>query len=235
MAYFGQLPCAEKKMSKLKVLQDKIAKLEAQAEALAKKETEAILTKIRELMEKNGVTLDDIKAHAHRKTTRGRATSITKSTAPSRVVKYLNPETGATWSGRGRRPMWLADAKDLNKFLVEEELASTNTSEKSLEPGKHPRKSRKPSKASEVGSAWNTHATVPLQSRKGATEAKQPAAQCNDVLQFATCSSEALTTADEGRGSCAALGLVAEQGVSSGLAMAAQLYGGEVQKQSGHL
>jgi hypothetical protein len=33
-------------------------------------------------------------------------------------AKYLDPKTGATWSGRGPAPAWLAAAKDRTKFLI---------------------------------------------------------------------------------------------------------------------
>jgi hypothetical protein len=33
-------------------------------------------------------------------------------------AKYLDPKTGATWSGRGPAPTWLAAAKDRSKFLI---------------------------------------------------------------------------------------------------------------------
>src|SRR5476649_1297058 len=33
-------------------------------------------------------------------------------------AKYLNPKTGATWSGKGPAPAWLAAAKDRTKFLI---------------------------------------------------------------------------------------------------------------------
>jgi hypothetical protein len=31
---------------------------------------------------------------------------------------YRDPKSGATWSGRGRAPAWLADVKDRTKFLI---------------------------------------------------------------------------------------------------------------------
>ncbi|MGF6876964.1 H-NS family nucleoid-associated regulatory protein [Paraburkholderia sp. MM5477-R1] len=31
---------------------------------------------------------------------------------------YQNPKSGATWSGRGRAPAWIAEAKDRSKFLI---------------------------------------------------------------------------------------------------------------------
>src|SRR5258705_12810003 len=33
-------------------------------------------------------------------------------------AKYLAPKTGATWSGRGPAPAWLAAAKDRSKVLI---------------------------------------------------------------------------------------------------------------------
>src|SRR5260370_20319479 len=33
-------------------------------------------------------------------------------------AKYLDPKSGATWSGKGPAPAWLAAAKDRSKFLI---------------------------------------------------------------------------------------------------------------------
>ena len=35
-----------------------------------------------------------------------------------RPAKYQDPKSGATWSGRGRAPAWLANVKDRSKFLI---------------------------------------------------------------------------------------------------------------------
>ncbi|MBC8753004.1 H-NS family nucleoid-associated regulatory protein, partial [Paraburkholderia podalyriae] len=35
------------------------------------------------------------------------------------AAKYQDPKTGATWSGHGRAPGWIANAKDRSKFLIE--------------------------------------------------------------------------------------------------------------------
>jgi DNA-binding protein H-NS len=35
-------------------------------------------------------------------------------------AKYRDPKTGATWSGRGRAPAWIKDAKNRNRFLIQE-------------------------------------------------------------------------------------------------------------------
>jgi hypothetical protein len=38
--------------------------------------------------------------------------------------KYRNPSTGATWSGRGPAPAWLASVKDRSRFLIDGGAAS---------------------------------------------------------------------------------------------------------------
>lgn len=42
----------------------------------------------------------------------------------SRVVKYSDPATGLTWTGRGRLPNWIRD-KDRSQFEMEQSRAST--------------------------------------------------------------------------------------------------------------
>jgi DNA-binding protein H-NS len=43
-------------------------------------------------------------------------------------AKYQDPKSGATWSGRGSAPRWLASAKDRTKFLIEHTSAATSDS-----------------------------------------------------------------------------------------------------------
>lgn len=40
-----------------------------------------------------------------------------KRSRGTREPKYLDPKTGATWCGRGRRPLWLA-GKNKDEFLL---------------------------------------------------------------------------------------------------------------------
>ena len=35
-------------------------------------------------------------------------------------AKYRDPKSGATWSGKGRAPGWIANAKSRDKFLIEQ-------------------------------------------------------------------------------------------------------------------
>jgi DNA-binding protein H-NS len=43
-------------------------------------------------------------------------------------AQYLNAKTGATWSGRGRAPAWLANVRDRTKFLIDANSTATDAS-----------------------------------------------------------------------------------------------------------
>jgi DNA-binding protein H-NS len=129
----------ENSMTTLKVLQEKIARLRAQADGIAKKETSAVLKKIWDLMEKHGLTTDDIAVGSRKPAVRSQSTAAKIPPTPSAAAKYLNPRTGATWSGRGRAPAWIANADDRNEFLVERGNTSTAVAKKAPRAKKHVR------------------------------------------------------------------------------------------------
>jgi DNA-binding protein H-NS len=99
-------------------MQAKIARLQAQAEALAAKQSSGVIAKIRDLMEKHGLTVADIEAHTGGKK-RGRKPGAATVAKPAASAKYRDPKSGATWTGHGRAPAWIASAKDRTKFLVD--------------------------------------------------------------------------------------------------------------------
>lgn len=43
---------------------------------------------------------------------------------PRPAPKYKNPETGETWSGRGKAPAWIAEAKDKSIYAIKAEPQS---------------------------------------------------------------------------------------------------------------
>lgn len=106
-------------MATLESLQAKIAQLQAQAEAIVKKDSGAVIEKIRGLVETHGLTVTDIEAHVGSGNKRGRKPAVKTTTRSSgSTPKYRDTKTGATWTGRGRAPAWIANAKDRTKFLV---------------------------------------------------------------------------------------------------------------------
>lgn len=104
----------------------KIAKLQKQAETLSQKQASVGLTKIRDLMHKHGLSVADIETFVGKK--RGRKPGVKAANGSAKAAgaavhhvapKYADPKTGATWTGRGRAPLWIRDVKDRSKFLID--------------------------------------------------------------------------------------------------------------------
>lgn len=125
-------------MATLESINARIAKLQAQAESLVSKKSTVVLEKIRELMEKHGIGVSDIEAHVGKR--RGRkpgAVAATKKGAS--VAKYRDPKSGATWTGHGRAPAWIANARDRSRFLVDGAASSAVVLAKAAKAGNYVR------------------------------------------------------------------------------------------------
>src|SRR5579864_6676626 len=122
-------------MATLEQIQAKMKRLQLQADALISKKTQAAVGKIRALMLKHGLTTDDIEAHngaatggtkrgpkpGAKRAGRSADTAVKKpatSVKGKLPPKYINPKTGATWSGHARPPAWIANVKDRTRFLI---------------------------------------------------------------------------------------------------------------------
>ncbi|OXR48529.1 DNA-binding protein [Pusillimonas sp. T2] len=96
------------------VLQTKIEKeivrLQKQAEALKAKQRAPIIKAIVRDMRDYQITPDDIAAAFNSKS---RKPAKPVDTKPKKTVppKFKNPETGDTWTGRGKPPRWITDAE----------------------------------------------------------------------------------------------------------------------------
>ena len=114
-------------MPTLEQIQTKMKKLQVQADALIAKKAQAAVDQIRKLMLEHGLTTEDIEAKAKAKREGKAASGVTVNAKSSKVSgslgskvppKYQHPKTGATWTGRGSAPAWIADVKDRSKFLI---------------------------------------------------------------------------------------------------------------------
>jgi DNA-binding protein H-NS len=114
----------EIKMATLESIQVKIRKLEQQAEALIAKQASGVVEKIRDLMAKHGLTIADIEAHVGSKQLAKKTSAIPVGKEGTAAAKYRDPKSGATWSGHGRAPRWIAATKNRDKFLVDGSMAT---------------------------------------------------------------------------------------------------------------
>jgi DNA-binding protein H-NS len=104
-------------MVTLKSVQAKIAKLQMQADAIIAMQSSEVLERIRVLMETYRLTTADIDTYLGARK-RGRLAWHDASAVNAiSAVRYRDPKTGATWTGRGRPPAWIAGVKDRTHFL----------------------------------------------------------------------------------------------------------------------
>ena len=95
----------------------KLAELLSQREALEKaiqearqEEIKEAVTTIRGLVAQFDLTPQDVFPARGGKKAEGKKGTV--------AVKYRNPETGDTWTGRGKAPKWI-DGKDRAQFAVD--------------------------------------------------------------------------------------------------------------------
>lgn len=98
-------------MSDLKALIEQRDELSARIEQMQREQKSAVIKEIHEWMREYGVTLEELQ------------TSQPKPAKEKRAPKYRHPQTGHTWSGRGKRPQWvhevLAAGQSLAAFAIE--------------------------------------------------------------------------------------------------------------------
>ncbi|CUI04507.1 DNA-binding protein H-NS [Janthinobacterium sp. CG23_2] len=87
---------------------EQIAKLQALAESARRNEINDAIKQIKDLMQLHGVTVDDLAAGTRAKPAKAKG---------SVAAQFKNPETGETWTGRGRAPRWL-DGKDRDAYRI---------------------------------------------------------------------------------------------------------------------
>jgi len=106
-------------------IQKEITRLQKQAQALQSKQRSPVITSIVRSMREYDITPDEIAAaYNKKKPARPAARPARAATAAKRTVppKYKHPETGATWTGRGKAPRWISEAetagKSRDQFLI---------------------------------------------------------------------------------------------------------------------
>ncbi len=92
-------------MTVLQELLDQQATLNRQISEIRTAERARAISEVQTLMAQHGLTAADVAA-AKSAPNNGAAKSASKKVA----AKYRDPGTGATWTGRGLKPRWMAEA-----------------------------------------------------------------------------------------------------------------------------
>jgi DNA-binding protein H-NS len=91
--------------------------LNRQIEQARQQQLQTAYTQIREIMESVQITEADLQNHFHR-----RAKTASPMAGTKVPPKYINPETGEKWTGRGRQPLWveaaLKNGRRLDDLLI---------------------------------------------------------------------------------------------------------------------
>ncbi len=93
----------------LQKLQAQLAELDRRIRAARRRERQAALMQVRQIVTDHALTAREVFGQGYS----GRAKLFTIG------AKYRDPATGATWSGRGRTPAWIA-GRDRAAFLIRE-------------------------------------------------------------------------------------------------------------------
>lgn len=113
-----------------------IQRLQRLAEKRRRKEVGAVIAEIRRKMADYGITLEELgKAAGKRAAAASKKAKKPKAKKKRSVApKYRDPQTGATWSGRGLAPKWLAAKEKAGakreEFLIVKPAAKTKKAAK---------------------------------------------------------------------------------------------------------
>jgi DNA-binding protein H-NS len=78
------------------------------------------------------------------------------------VAKYVDPKTGATWTGHGRAPAWIANAKNRDKFLASAASRPAAGAEKKPKAGNYVRGPQAPKYRDPMsGETWSGRGRAP--------------------------------------------------------------------------
>jgi len=92
-------------------IQAKIADLQAQAEIVKREEKEQAIAMARTMISAYGITAKDLGLDKAPKIKSG--PKVGNKVSP----KYRDPQSGATWSGRGKTPRWINGA-DRSQYAI---------------------------------------------------------------------------------------------------------------------
>ncbi|WP_322048073.1 H-NS histone family protein [Paraburkholderia sp. J67] len=101
-------------MSQYQALLAQRAELEAQIAAVREEEVANALEQIRQLVDEYDLHEEVQFTRASRGAPRGSGAGVARGPV---AAKYRDPDSGATWSGRGKPPAWIA-GKDRTQFVI---------------------------------------------------------------------------------------------------------------------
>lgn len=142
-------------------LKKQIEQLAKKAEAALRAEKDEVLSKVRESVSSFSLTVEEVFGAVTKKTKSSKPAGAKRVPKGAGQAKYADPKTGATWSGFGRAPAWLASAKDRTKFLIDQQAAiAVPAKSKAVKSATKPKAKSKTTKAPATKTAGKAAAPV---------------------------------------------------------------------------
>lgn len=156
-----------------------------------------IYTKMQDLE----MTIEDLQVFIDGKTIGGapaRAKAGSKLKGQTVAAKYLDPETGATWTGRGIKPNWikaaLASGKELTSFLINKSQEPNKAPDEAHESAQSPATTAQETVKGEDQASAVQEPSTATKSTDGAKE-KKPAANGKQPVKKAAAKPEVAKSA----------------------------------------
>jgi DNA-binding protein H-NS len=100
-------------------IQKEIERLNKQAQLLQSKQRKPVISSILRSMKEYGITPEEISAAFGKPGAKVRQPSLNKAPRAAKAAgtkkpvapKYRHPATSATWTGRGKAPLWIVEAE----------------------------------------------------------------------------------------------------------------------------
>lgn len=108
-------------------IQKEIERLHKQAQLLQSKQRKPVITSILRSMKEYGITPEEIATAYGKSGSKTAQVTKIKATKPQSTrkpvaPKYRHPVTSATWTGRGKAPLWIVEAEkngqNRQQFLI---------------------------------------------------------------------------------------------------------------------
>ena len=99
-------------------LQEQVRRIQAEIETRKKSVKGELRAEIEEMLKEEELTILDVYPEFARKGARAAPEKI--RARPEVAAKYKDPESGATWAGRGRSPKWVNDVMEKRGINIQQ-------------------------------------------------------------------------------------------------------------------
>lgn len=114
----------DEELLRKKKLEQQLEVIQAEIQEITQRQKKPAIQTMVETMLELSIEPQEVLNAYRQATGKGPSSGSSRRTLGPAPAKYRNPETGQTWSGRGKAPRWLTEAeaegKSRDEFLIQE-------------------------------------------------------------------------------------------------------------------